>query len=193
MLGVMVRSAGSPRIHFIVTWPATVMHELSHLLIALVTLARPTGMSVLPRRVDGAIELGRVTVKKANALNASLVALAHLVLLALPYALYAAAIQGRSVDCTTLIPVAFISASALYGSIPSRHDLIVALKRPLGALAIVVFGAIFFAGEAQAMVGRYGEAVAKEAQVLKVNVRAMADKSGLSIAKAIAYNARLEL
>lgn len=190
MLGTMIWLARVPSIHWIVTWPATIMHELAHFLVAIVTFGRPIAISLLPKRTATGVRLGAVTVRNLNAFNGALIALAPLLLLGLAYALYATVIRGQSCDWTKLLTMAYLVANALYGSVPSRFDVTQALRKPLGGIAIFAVAVTCFSGQADAMAVRlvdYGDLLSKQARLLNINVRAVTDHASASIIKRVAY------
>lgn len=69
-------------------FPSTLIHELAHLLIALITLARPGSVSIFPKRTsDGCWILGSVECKRISRFNAFPVGMAP-ALVNLPFALW---------------------------------------------------------------------------------------------------------
>jgi hypothetical protein len=69
---------------FIFTLAGTICHELAHFLAGLVTGARPTSFSVIPKRNGRNWRLGSVTLSRLTWYNAAPSALAPLVLLLIP-------------------------------------------------------------------------------------------------------------
>jgi hypothetical protein len=190
MLGAMIWLARFPSIHWLATWPATVMHELAHFLLALLTFGKPVAISLLPKRMAGGVQLGEVTVRNLNAFNGALIALAPLSLLGGAYALYATVIRDQACDWTKLFSIAYLAASALYGSVPSRHDCVQALRKPFGAMVILGIAGACFVGQADAMADRlvdYGTLLANQVHPLSVAVRATTDHAGWSVVKRVVY------
>jgi len=62
-------------------FPGVVMHELMHLLVGLVLLAKPTSLNLIPRRVGNQWHFGSVSFTGLTILNAAPVAYAPLLLL----------------------------------------------------------------------------------------------------------------
>jgi hypothetical protein len=62
----------------------TICHELAHFLVGLITLARPTSFSVIPRRSGAEWTLGSVQFANLRWYNAAPTALAPFLILALP-------------------------------------------------------------------------------------------------------------
>ena len=70
---------------FLFTVAGTLCHELAHFTVGLLTGARPRALTVVPRRVGQRWELGSVTLARLRWYNAAPVALAPLLVLALPF------------------------------------------------------------------------------------------------------------
>jgi hypothetical protein len=115
--------------------PGTILHELSHLLVAAVTGGRPVGFSIIPRREPGSRSrwiLGSVTISRPGAISALPSALAPLALNAVAYYLYRSWSHWFSADLAhTLLMYAAIYLFS-YSSIPSGQDLRVAVSSPAG-------------------------------------------------------------
>jgi hypothetical protein len=62
-------------------FPGVVMHELAHLLVGMVLLAKPTSLNLWPRRVGNQWQFGSVGFTGLNLFNAAPVAYAPLLLL----------------------------------------------------------------------------------------------------------------
>ncbi|MBJ6725667.1 hypothetical protein [Geomesophilobacter sediminis] len=113
--------------------PGTLLHELSHLLVAAVTGGRPVGFTILPRREpEGGWILGSVTISNPGPISALPSALAPLGLNLAGYFVFTQ--WGRwfadDLPCTLLRYLAVYLFA--YSSLPSRRDLLVALSSPLG-------------------------------------------------------------
>ena len=120
-----------------ISWalPGTLLHELSHLVVATVTGGRPVGFSVIPRREGaGRWVLGSVTISNAGVISALPSALAPLLLNVVAYYLYLRWGTWFPADLphTLLMYVAIYVFS--YSSIPSGQDVRVALSNPAGLL-----------------------------------------------------------
>ncbi len=115
--------------------PGTLLHELSHLVVATVTGGRPVGFSLIPRREgEGRWVLGSVTISNAGAISALPSAFAPLLLNVVAYYLYLGWNTWFPADLlhTLLMYVAIYVFS--YSSIPSGQDVRVALSNPAGVL-----------------------------------------------------------
>jgi len=95
LLAVLQGRVGRIGTRWQICWalPGTLLHELSHLLVAAVTGGRPVGFSIVPRRqTEGASRgvwvLGSVTISRPGPLSALPSALAPLALNAVAYYLY---------------------------------------------------------------------------------------------------------
>jgi hypothetical protein len=123
--------------------PGTILHELSHLLVAAVTGGRPVGFSIIPRRdgSGGRWLLGSVTISRPGPISALPSALAPLALNAVAYYLYRGWGRWFPVDLPhTLLMYAAVYLFC-YSSIPSGQDVKVALSSPFGLMLYTVLGA----------------------------------------------------
>jgi hypothetical protein len=82
---IWIASSAHP-FFFLFTVAGTLSHELAHFFAGLLTGARPTGLTVIPRRVGRNWELGSVSFANLRWYNAAPAALAPLLVLALPFA-----------------------------------------------------------------------------------------------------------
>ncbi|WLI90960.1 hypothetical protein Q4S45_07540 [Massilia sp. R2A-15] len=86
-LALLIRIlAGSHPFFFLFTVAGTICHELAHYLVGLVTGARPTSLTIIPRRVKtGHWELGSVTLTRVRWYNAAPAALAPFLIITIPF------------------------------------------------------------------------------------------------------------
>jgi hypothetical protein len=77
--------AGSHPLFFLFTVAGTICHELAHYCVGLLTGARPSSLTVIPRRVGRHWELGSVTLTHIRWYNAAPAALAPFLIIALPF------------------------------------------------------------------------------------------------------------
>lgn len=82
--------AGAHPFFFLFTAAGTACHELAHYLVGLLTGARPTSLTIIPRRVSRAgartqWELGSVTLTRVRWYNAAPAALAPFLIILLPF------------------------------------------------------------------------------------------------------------
>ena len=137
LLAVLQRRVGRAGAFWQICWflPGTVLHELSHLLVAAVTGGRPVGFSIIPRREgSGRWRLGSVTVSRPGTLSALPSGLAPLALNVAAYYIYLEwpTWFGRDLPHTLLMYL--VVYLFCYSSIPSGQDLKVAFSRPSGVL-----------------------------------------------------------
>ncbi len=86
-LAIVIRIlAGSHPIFFLFTVAGTICHELAHFLVGFLTGAKPTSLSVIPRRTGRSWELGSVTLSRVRWYNAAPAALAPFLILLIPVA-----------------------------------------------------------------------------------------------------------
>ncbi len=146
-LAVMQGRVGRIGTFWQIAWalPGTILHELSHLLVAAFTGGRPVGFSVVPRREGsrGPVEywrLGSVTISRPGPISALPSALAPLALNAVAYYLYRHWATWFPSDLPhTLLMYAAIYLFS-YSSIPSGQDLKVAVSSPTGLLLYAALG-----------------------------------------------------
>jgi hypothetical protein len=120
--------------------PGTLLHELSHLIVAAVTGGRPVGFSIIPHRERGGWLLGSVTISRPGPISALPSALAPLALNAVAYYLYRSWWKWFPLDLPhTLLMYAAVYLFC-YSSIPSGQDVKVALSSPLGLLLYTALG-----------------------------------------------------
>jgi hypothetical protein len=127
-------------IFFVFTLAGTLCHELAHWCVGWLTLARPAAMTLLPKRVGHGWEIGSVRLANVRWYNAAPMALAPLLLLALPF-LIAAARTGAGLAFTwTDAALAFLIAPQFLACWPSSTDWRIALHSWPYALLIMLFG-----------------------------------------------------
>ncbi len=120
-------------VYSLVALPGTLMHELSHLLLAFVLGAQPTFPSIIPKRDGNSWRLGSVTCSP-NFLTTIPIALAPLALF--PAAiLYAVFVMSPATGWWYVFHV-WVASSMLAACLPSRQDWRVALPTIIGALVL---------------------------------------------------------
>lgn len=134
------------------TWPATVLHELAHWLIALITGSRPGAVTLWPKKTQGGYELGSVAFEPGR-WSGGLVALAPLWVLG-PSALYLLVHRPASAALSHELFWGVVAAYCLSGCLPSAQDWTIAIRYPLGALLVLVVGALVLMAWAPEWVAR---------------------------------------
>ncbi|MCM0080921.1 hypothetical protein L4X63_04895 [Geomonas sp. Red32] len=119
--------------------PGTILHELSHLVVALVTGGRPVGFSIFPRPGGGSglsqrWVLGSVTISRPSPVSALPTALAPLALLAVSFYLYEHWWNWFGPGLLHTLGMYVTVYLFSYSSIPSHEDFKLAASQPLGIL-----------------------------------------------------------
>jgi hypothetical protein len=128
LLAVLHRQAGSSHIFIMTVWnlAGVVLHELAHLLAGMIFNARPTRMSLIPRKRGKGWEMGSVHFRRLTPFNAVPVALAPLGLAGVAWAtawFWYDCLPQTLGSTLGLYAVIFI---LLYNALPSGQDLSVA-------------------------------------------------------------------
>ena len=128
--------------------PGTLLHELVHFLVALVTGGRPTGFSIIPRPresslADGSLRrmwvLGSVSIGNAGTLSALPTGLAPLALIGAAYYLYSHWFLWYPADLQHTL-LMYLSVYLLcYSSVPSMQDIKVAFSSITG---LILYGGL---------------------------------------------------
>lgn len=112
---------------FVAAFPATLAHEVTHLLIGFLTNGQPSGLHLLPRRGARGYVLGSVTCNNVRWYNGLFIGLAPVTLLPLALVL----LTWRVRQQPSLTPVeatwAYGIASLALAALPSWQDLRIAL------------------------------------------------------------------
>lgn len=120
--------AGSHPFFFLFTVAGTICHELAHYCVGLLTGARPTSLTIIPRRIGRNWELGSVTLTRVRWYNAAPAALAPFLIIALPFLVA----RWRTAPGWTFQPadllIAFALAPQFLSFWPSPVDWRIALR-----------------------------------------------------------------
>jgi hypothetical protein len=146
LLAVLQARVGRIGAFWQICWalPGTVLHELSHLIVAAVTGARPVGFSIIPHRdsARGGWILGSVTISRPGPISALPSALAPLALNAAAYYLYRSWARWFPPDLPHTLAMYAAVYLFCYSSIPSGQDIKVALSSPSGLMLYTALGAV---------------------------------------------------
>jgi hypothetical protein len=143
LLAVLQGRVGRAGAFWQICWalPGTLLHELSHLIVAAVTGGRPVGFSIVPRREGGQRwRLGSVTISSPGPISALPSALAPLALNVVAYYLYLEWGSWFPGDLPHTLLMYLVIYLFCYSSIPSGQDLKVALSSPAGVLLYALLG-----------------------------------------------------
>ena len=126
---------------FHLTFPSTLLHELTHYIVSLVTNGQPRGLNVSPEHVSGGVRLGYVMTGNLRWYNGTLIAIAPILLWV------GASVMISEIDLNRdfppwLVAKIYITACLIEGGIPSRSDLQLAIKFSLFPIAILVIAGI---------------------------------------------------
>ena len=122
-----------PRFFSLVSLPGTIGHELLHLLVGTLTLAKPVKISLIPRfHRDGSATLGFVRFANVRWYNALWVGAAPL--LALPAAIWLVSYRAAQIPPLAWRELAwsYVAASLIYSCLPSSTDVEMVLSKPIG-------------------------------------------------------------
>ncbi len=123
--------------------PGTILHELTHFLVALVTGGRPCGFSIIPRQREGVLSdgstrrvwvLGSVSLGNAGIFSAVPTAIAPLGLIVIAWFLYRHWFSWFPADTSHTIFLYLVIYLFCYSAIPSRQDLKIAFSSFPGIL-----------------------------------------------------------
>ncbi|MDB5907255.1 MAG: hypothetical protein JWP34_1369 [Massilia sp.] len=149
-LAILIRMlAGSHPFFFLFTVAGTICHELAHYCVGLLTGARPTSLTVIPRRVARAgsrahWELGSVTLTRVRWYNAAPAALAPFLIILLPFVVaYWRTAPGWRFRLADLL-IALALAPQFLSFWPSAVDWRIALRSWPYLLIIAGAGALVF-------------------------------------------------
>ncbi len=133
-------------IYFITAFPVTLAHELMHLLLGFLTLGRPCGLRVWPRRSANGYVLGSVSCRNVRWYNGLFIGLAPVLLLPCALALLIWRLHaGPQVNSTEAI-WAYAVACLTTASLPSWQDIRVALASSWLLIAAIVGTTLLMSG-----------------------------------------------
>lgn len=120
----------------LLAFPSTVLHELMHFVVALLTNGKPIAFNVIPRNNGGSYKLGHVISSNPTWYNRGLIGLAPLFLI--PMAWMLAHWMPSKHNIWVGILYAYTLGSMLYGSLPSSADWKCAWSAPIGTMILVL-------------------------------------------------------
>ena len=98
-------------LYALLVWPGTLLHELSHWLVALVLGGRPSSLSVVPSRTERGWRLGAVGVRNVRWFNALPIGAAPLLLAPLAAIAF---VQATRVDAQNFVADAVLTELIAY-------------------------------------------------------------------------------
>lgn len=114
-------------IFFLVVLPATVVHEMSHLIVALFLNGRPDGFSIIPQRSVKGYTLGSVACANIRWYNGLFIGLAPTVLLIVAVLIAGWRVHNHNVFTISETVWVYVTACIAYAAIPSWQDFKIAL------------------------------------------------------------------
>ena len=110
----------------LVALPGTLLHELSHVVMGLLTFGRPVGISLLPRRSVNGYVLGSARFANVRWYNGCFIGLSPLLMLVAAGWLLGWRITSQPAFHVEELLWVYLIASLAYGGIPSWQDIKVA-------------------------------------------------------------------
>ncbi len=124
----------------IISLPGVALHELSHLTVGTLMLAKAVSVSLVPKRQGDRWQLGSVNFTGINIFNAAPVAYAPLLLVGLAWALLNRWVVPvfNSGNYPLWVLSGYVVACALFSCLPSRQDI------RMGGLSTFAWGAVCY-------------------------------------------------
>jgi hypothetical protein len=122
----------------LITFPITLAHELTHLMLGFLTGGQPSGLRILPRRSARGYILGSVTCNNVRWYNGLFIGLAPLLLLPLAFAVLVWRLRLQPQATMSEATWALAIAGLAVASLPSTQDLRVALASSWLLIAVMV-------------------------------------------------------
>jgi hypothetical protein len=129
-------------LYALLAWPGTLLHELSHWLIAAVLGGRPTVPSIVPTRTERGWRLGSVGIRHVRWFNALPIGSAPLLLAPLAIAALVTSVRWPASHWAHWFAL-YVAAAAALACLPSLADWKIVGSRPLG---LVFYAAVLAAG-----------------------------------------------
>lgn len=146
LLFLLVTEHKSNKLYWMFAFPGVFCHELTHLVVALITGGRPHNVNLIPvkskedRWIYGSVQF------YPTWFNGSLVALAPFLLMGCAYYLFFEVLHAEGADVLFMerLPLLLAIAMLLKSGLPSKEDWAIAVKYPIPALVIagVIWGAL---------------------------------------------------
>jgi len=126
----------------LIGFPGVLMHELMHLVIGTILLAKPVSFNLIPRRVGNTWQFGSVSFSGLTLINSAPVAYAPLLLLGVAWILFhhwmLPLLLTQHFGLWMLS--GYLIACAIFSSLPSITDI------KVGGWSTLLWGVIFLAG-----------------------------------------------
>jgi hypothetical protein len=133
-------------VFLLITFPVTLAHELTHLVLGFLTGGQPSGFRILPRRGARGYALGSVTCNNVRWYNGLFIGLAPLLLLPLAFALLVWRVRLQPQPDLTETAWALAIAGLAVASLPSVQDIRVVLSSSWLLITVLVGIALLAVG-----------------------------------------------
>jgi len=133
-------------VYFVTTFPVTLAHELTHLLMGFVTHGQPCGFRVWPRRSANGYVLGSVSCRNVRWYNGLFIGFAPVLLLPCALGLLIWRLHTATEAAAGEAGWAYAVACLTYASLPSWQDIRVALASSWLALMAIAIAALLLNG-----------------------------------------------
>lgn len=117
------------------------LHELAHLLVGTLLLAKPSAFSLVPQQQQDGVRLGSVSFRGLNAFNSLPVGLAPLGLIVVAFHAFQNWSRWFAPTLFSTLGMYFVVFVLIYNALPSRQD----LKIAFGWKSILLYGAVAIA------------------------------------------------
>jgi hypothetical protein len=132
-------------VYILLVLPGTLMHELCHWLVGVLTMARPGFPSIIPHRSPTGWTLGSVSLRNARWFNGALVALAPLLLLPAAVWLYFNVLIPIQLSEPSHWILLYLVIVSTLSALPSPADLRIAWKCSAPILMVFAIASTGFA------------------------------------------------
>ncbi|MBU2784592.1 hypothetical protein HAP93_02230 [Acidithiobacillus ferriphilus] len=138
---------GHVALFWLAALPGVILHELTHWMVAFVTLGRPGFIQLWPKKTGGGYSLGRVPIHNPTWYNAALIGFSPLLLIPLAYLVirYGTPASVNLWNAWRIPVAALFAAECLLECVPSAMDMRIAARQLIPALVVLgLIAAVMF-------------------------------------------------